>query len=428
MAQRVPHILYVASILPKRSETFVYREVLALRDAGVKVSVASLHMPERELGDPEVDALADEAVVVYGEGVRGKLAVYADAAKRAWIRPVRGLGEVPAGYWMKHVFQSEAGYALAHRVAGRGVTHVHAHFAHTPASVAMACAAALGVPFSFTGHAADLFRDGHALKTKLTRAAFVSCISQWHRGWYRETAPGLALPDAKLPVVRCGVDVRRFVPGGGLPDGATGGASGGAMRVLAVGRLVAKKGFDILLRTVAEMPAGCVTVRLMGDGPEEAALRTLRDELGLGDVVEMTGKASHQEVHAAMQPGVADAFVLPCRVDPAGGDKDGIPVVLMEAMASGLPVLSGDLPAIRELVEPGVTGLLSKPGDADELKVRLLELRDPAVRTRLARAGRERVEDEFAMGPNIQRLLAAFKAAAATALSSGGPGVQGDAA
>ena len=138
------HILYVGAQLPKRSETFVYREVLGLRDRGVAVSIASVHPPEVELGDPRLDALARDAVPVYGRGVGGKLAVAADAIRAAWIRPPRGLFETPPVYWPKYLLQSEAGYALAHRVRDRGITHVHAHMAHVPATVAMACAQALG--------------------------------------------------------------------------------------------------------------------------------------------------------------------------------------------------------------------------------------------------------------------------------------------
>ncbi|MEM1213558.1 MAG: glycosyltransferase family 4 protein [Planctomycetota bacterium] len=412
MSAQPAHILYLASQLPKRSETFVYREVLGLRRLGVRVSTASLYAPDTDLGDPTLDALAAETHVVYGSGIRGKLAVYRDAFRQSLIRPPKGLTEAPPLYWMKHLFQWEAGYALAYRMRQTrlpGVTHVHAHFAHTPATVALACATALGVPFSFTGHAADLFRDGHALRTKLRRAAFVSCISDWHRGWYREAAPDLELPDAKLPVIRCGVDVDAFTPTE-KPH-----AEDAPLRLLAVGRLVPKKGFDVLLHAVAKLheqmqrPVCCV--HLIGDGPESSTLHALRKQLQLQDHVTLAGAASNDAVRAAMAD--ADAFVLPCKIDPNGGDKDGIPVVLMEAMASGLPAVSGDLPAIRELITPNATGLMCKPGDADDLcSVLRRMVEDAELRARLATAGRERVLDEFALTPNLRRIMQAFHAAA----------------
>ncbi|MEM6392449.1 MAG: glycosyltransferase family 4 protein [Planctomycetota bacterium] len=412
MSDAPAHILYLASQLPKRSETFVYREVLGLRKLGVRVSTASLYPPEKDLGNSELDALAAETQVVYGSGLAGKLAVYRDAFRQSLIRLPRGMGEVPPSYWLKHLFQWEAGYALAFRLRDQGlpgVTHVHAHFAHTPATVALACATALGVPFSFTGHAADLFRDGHALRTKLQHAAFVSCISDWHRDWYRTSAPDLDLPDTKLPVIRCGVDVDTFTP----TDKAK--ADNAPLRLLAVGRLVPKKGFDVLLHAVAKlhetMQRPVCSVHLIGDGPESDALNALRKQLHLQDHVTLAGAASNDEVRAAMAD--ADAFVLPCKVDPNGGDKDGIPVVLMEAMASGLPAVSGDLPAIRELIADHETGLMCKPGDADDLCGVLRRLvEDAEGRDRLAAAGRQRVLDEFALTPNLRRLMQAFQAAA----------------
>ncbi|MEM6552983.1 MAG: glycosyltransferase family 4 protein [Planctomycetota bacterium] len=412
MSDHPAHILYLASQLPKRSETFVYREVLGLRKLGVRVSTASLYPPEADLGDPQLDALAAETCVVYGSGIPGKLAVYRDAPRQALARWPKGMGEVPPCYWMKHLFQWEAGYALAYRMrqAGLpGVTHVHAHFAHTPATVALACATALGVPFSFTGHAADLFRDGHALRTKLQHAAFISCISDWHRQWYRDAASDLELADSKLPVIRCGVDIDAFTPT------EKSKANDAPLRLLAVGRLVPKKGFDVLLHAVAKlqetMKRPVCTVHLIGDGPESDALHALRKQLHLQDHVTLAGAASNDDVRSAMAD--ADAFVLPCKIDPNGGDKDGIPVVLMEAMASGLPAVSGDLPAIRELITPNQTGLMCRPGDADDLCRVLRQLaEDPKLRDRLADAGRQHVLDEFALTPNLRRIMQAFQAAA----------------
>lgn len=387
------HILYVGAQLPKRSETFVYREVLGLRDRDVAVSVASVHPPEADLGDPRLEGLARDAVPVYGRGMRGKWAVALDAYRAAWWRPSRGLFETPLTYWPKHLLQTEAGYALAHRVRDRGITHVHAHMAHVPATVAMSCAAALGVPFSFTGHAADLFRDRSALRTKLQQAAFIACISHWHRGFYRSVVPELT--DAQLPVVRCGVDLADFAPV----------APVAAPRLLAVGRLVAKKGFDVLIRSLATLPAD-TTLTLVGDGPEDASLRSLAAELGVDRQITFAGALANDVVRDLM----ADAalFVLPCR-EAADGDRDGIPVVLMEAMARGVCVVSGDLETIRELVADKIGGVMVRPGAVDELSDALTRLlADPAQREQLADAGRARVAEEFSLAVNLDRLQAAF--------------------
>ncbi len=406
MSSAEPHILYLGSILPKRSETFVYREVLGLRERGVQVTPATIHpRPEEDgdLGDPGLDALADEAIQVYGRGRRDKLAVYRDAVRQSFLRRPKGFRELKPSYWPKYQFQWEAGYALAYRVQNHDITHVHAHMAHVPTTVAMACAEALGVPFSFTGHAADLFRDRSALKTKLQRAAFVSCISEWHRGFYRKLVPQLS--DDQLPVIRCGVDMREFTPVD--PAAADGNA------LLAVGRLVPKKGVDVLLRALAKVPG--LRLQLVGDGPEEAKLRALADELGVADRVTFAGAQPNHVVRAMM--GEAGLFVLPCQ-QAADGDRDGIPVVLMEAMARNVCVVSGDLETIRELVADNKTGVMVKPGSVDKLTDVLLRLsRDGAERKGLAAAGRARVAQEFSLSVTLDRLEAAFAAAAVSSRS-----------
>ena len=387
-----PHILYVGAVLPKRSETFVYREVLGLRGRGIDVSIASVNPPEQGLEDPALSALANEHVPVYGRGVGSKVSVLADAVRQSVVRVPRGLFETGPAYWPKYLFQRDAGYALARRVRGMGVTHIHAHMAHVPTTVAMHCAQAMGVPFSFTGHAADLFRDRSALKTKLQRAAFVSCISHWHRAFYNDIVPRT---DADYPVIRCGVDVESFKPGG---DGPRAG-------MLTVGRLVRKKGFDLLVEAIAGCTAGS-RLTLVGDGPERAALQAQVDELGAGDRITLVGAKSNEEVRLLMQK--AEVFVLPCRV-AEDGDRDGIPVVLMEAMASGMAVVSGDLPTIRELVQHDHTGLMCEPGSVESLAAELCRLiADPGMVARLAAAGRQRVVQEFSLSVNIERLCRAF--------------------
>lgn len=389
------HILYIGAELPKRSETFVYREVLGLRARGVRVSIASVRPPQVDQLDDQTLALAHEALPIYGRGVGGLGRVLRDACRQSLWRPARGVFETSLTYWPKYQMQCDAGYALARRVRGMGITHVHAHMAHVPTTIAMHCAEALGVPFSFTGHAADLFRDRSALKSKLKRAAFVSCISHWHRAFYNELVPR---HDCDYPVIRCGVDVDHFKS---TPDASRSG-------LLTVGRLVRKKGFDLLIDAMAK-GATDAKLTLVGDGPERGALQRQIEALGMQGRVELVGARPNSEVQKLMQS--AADFVLPCRV-AEDGDRDGIPVVLMEAMASGLAVISGDLPTIRELVEHEHTGLLVEPGNSAALAQAMIRLaRDPAMAHRLAQAGRQRVIEEFSLSVNIERLCIAFAGA-----------------
>ncbi|MHC5211495.1 MAG: glycosyltransferase family 4 protein [Planctomycetota bacterium] len=394
------HLLYLGAYLPKRSETFVFREVLGLRARGIRVTPASVHLPERDLGDAVLDELAVQAVVVY------RRRMLLDALCGALWRPavaLRGLLDALTApdvrLLRRHrvLAQLMGGLGLAWRLRHEGLTHVHAHMAHVPATVAMYAAAALGIPWSFTGHAADLFRDRQMLPTKLRRAAATVCISRWHRDYYRQWAD---LPDERLPVVRCGVDLDGFRPGSG----------GGGL--LSVGRLTPKKGFDILIRALAVLvgtqgpEAGGPHLTLIGDGPERDRLEQLTDRLGMRERVSFAGAGTEQQVREAMR--LADVFTLPCRIS-ADGDRDGIPVVLMEAMACGVPVVCGDLPTIRELIVDPACGVLVDQEDPEALARelgRLLE--DPSRRAAIGKAGRARVADEFSLDETLDRLIRCF--------------------
>jgi glycosyltransferase involved in cell wall biosynthesis len=396
------HVLYVAAQLPRRSETFVYREVLGLRRRGrVKVSVASVHAPQRDMGEPSVDALAGEAVQVYPPGKWRLLMDAGCALTRAtsWRALVRGAMDatwgrgVPLAKRPKVIVQCLAGLALAWRVRGRGIDHLHAHMAHVPTTIAMYAALALGVTFSFTGHAADLFRDRCLLAAKIRRSRRVICISRWHRRFYRGIA---AVPVDQLPVVRCGVDVDQW--------GQNPIRGGRVARIMAVGRLVPKKGIDVLIRALALLrdrgvDAPCTVV---GDGPERESLDALVRELRLGGRVKLVGAQSNETVRLLMAD--HDVLALPCRTS-GDGDRDGIPVVLMEAMACGLAVVSGDLPTIRELIDDAANGLLVPPDDVASLAFSLERLLlDESLRARLGAAGRETIEAEYSLELNLGRL------------------------
>lgn len=409
-----PALAYLAPRFPERSETFVYREVLALRARGWQVRTLGLHAAP-PASTPELVALARETHAVYGAGA---LRLVVDGATELALHPVRGARTVtmtlrdvvapgePLALLgrLKLLAQAGAGLALARRLRSSegGPMHVHAHFAHATASVAMYAAAQLGVPFSFTGHANDLFQRRALLKRKLQRAAFVACISEWHHDLYQSIE---ADGTDKYRVIRCAVDVGTWAPASAEPR------TGDPLRLLFVGRLVEKKGVDTLIEAVAALrrQGREVRVAIAGDGPMREPAQALAQRLGCADLLQWHGAVDNDEVRRLMAQ--ADVFALPCRTD-ANGDRDGIPVVLMEAMACGLPVVSGDLPAIRELVHDDRTGCLVPGGDAAALATTLEALlRDPARRSRLGAGGRARVRDEFAQDVNIERLDRAFRQA-----------------
>lgn len=399
----MPTIAYIASVLPKQSETFVYREVRALRRRGWDVVCVSLNPPTEPVAD--LEDIARDSVVVYDglnwvgdaliESVLHPIASAIDLMhlKLDAIAPGEPMGLAAR---LKLIPQSVAAGALARRLRGRGVRHIHCHFAHAPTTVGMYAAMQLGIPFSFTGHANDLFQRRALLKRKLERAAFVNCISAWHRDLYAQVCPKNA---ANYHVVRCGVDVDAWSVQ--PPPPATGDEG---LRLLTVCRLVEKKGVDHLLRALGRFAraGGRFTLNVAGDGPQRTALEAIAQAESISDRVRFIGAVDNERVRGLLSE--CDAFALPCR-DDAAGDRDGIPVVLMEAMACGRPVLSGDLPAIRELVVHGQSGWLVDGHSVEAIGEGLATLAgDAALRARLATGGRARVIEEFSLSENVDRI------------------------
>ena len=386
-------IAYVAARLPTLSETFVYRELMGLRSRGRTVVPVTVRKPAGPFADRALNHLAGEAVQVYsGAGVAALLPAFL-TMPGGFLRAVGDAANADldgAKARAKFLFQAWMGLATAWRLRGRGIGHVHAHLANTPATVALYLARGLKARFSFTGHANDLFVHREALKFKLQQADFVSSISRWHQGFYDQIVSGSA-----RPVIRCSVT---------MPDYAAEGAN-----IVSVGRLVPKKGFDLLIRAFARLDRPGIRLRIAGDGPERAALVALAEAEGVADRVDFLGALPHSEALAVIRSGAI--FALPCRTSSTG-DRDGIPVVLMEAMAAGKAVIAGQLETIAELVQDGTSGLLVPPDDPSALTLALRQLiDDPMTGKAMGLAGRRRVDEEFSDEINWDRLEAAIDAA-----------------
>ena len=298
---------------------------------------------------------------------------------------------------------------LAHFVAachwarglrGERVRHIHSQWIHSGGTVGMYGAWLLGASFSFTGHAADLFRDRAALRDKIRRAKFIICISEFHRRFFLEQG---ARPE-QLFIAYCGIDVEQMAPRRGPR------LEGAPFTILSSGRLVEKKGFDRLIDACGALRERgrefqCV---IAGDGPLLESLQQRIERQGLQGVVKMTGKPLKQEdIPAFMHTG--DAYALACVWAP-DGDVDGLPQMLMEAMACGLPAVSTDLVGIPDLIEDGVTGLLVPTEDVEALAGALERLMDDAeLRQRLAAAGRQRVLEVFDIQTSLEPLLRLFR-------------------
>lgn len=399
-----PRVAYLVSQYPKLSHAFIEREIRALRARGAVVRTFSVRStPGSELLSQRDRDEAATTTVLLGSPAQLLLAqaplVAADAG--AWARGLLRALRTGAPTLRSRVWQAfyalEAG-VLVQQMQRSGLRHVHVHLANNGADVAR-LAVPLGAEvyggqwsWSLAMHGPTEFSDvtGYDLAAKVRSASFVACITDYCRSQL------MAIVDpshwAKLGLVRMTVDADRFAVA--HRDTST----DRPLRVIFVGRLVPEKGPNILVEAVSLLPTGSVEVRVVGDGPLREALQQDVDARGLGDAVTLVGPLGQQDLPE--QYAWADVFALP-------SFAEGLPVVIMEAMASGCVVVTTQIAGIPELVENGVTGVLVPPGRADALAEALVDVgADPALRRRLALAGTERVRARYAPEPNSEALAA----------------------
>ncbi|HJZ60586.1 MAG TPA: glycosyltransferase family 4 protein, partial [Miltoncostaeaceae bacterium] len=286
--------------------------------------------------------------------------------------------------------QARAAEAL---LEGRPVRGVHAYFAHEPAAVAREVAHALGVPWGFSTHARDARKVAPA---ELARRAAEAAVIVACNG---DVAGDLRAVGGRVSVVPHGVDLERFAPAPAPPAPP--------LRLLAVGRLVEKKGFRDLIAALAQMRADA-SLTIVGDGPERDALAAAARDAGVADRVRLAGPVGHDRLPAVYAS--SHVVVVPSVVDRSG-DRDGLPNVVLEAMASGRPVLGTRAGAITSAVEDGVTGVVVEPGDAAAMAAALDRLADEGLRARFGAAGHDRVVRDFGLDACARRFVEVLEGA-----------------
>jgi glycosyltransferase involved in cell wall biosynthesis len=396
-------VLYVVSLFPCWSETFIAREIAALVGLGLDVRILSLRHPSEALVQKDAEGLLDRVLYpprTLGATLRtlASLARHPFRHARIALLALR-LARKPLSFlktlvtWWRTLLCEDA-------VREAAPDLLHAHWATYPSTAALILGELLPLPWSFTSHAHDLFVEDQGVGRKLRESALAVTISGFNKRYLSER---WGFPE-KIEVVHCGIPVEAiaFEPWGRSID-----------EVLAVGRLEPIKGFEVLLEACALLRSRGRDVRctLVGDGPLRGRLEELVRERGLSGVVTLTGALAQGGVLGHLRR--AAAFVLPSVVAPNGA-RDGIPVALMEAMAAGAPVVSTRLSGIPELVQDGWSGLLAEPGDASGLAERIEAiLTDPRRAAELARNARSTVEDQFNVATEAQRLRELFLRAAA---------------
>ena len=407
-------VAYVMSRFPKLTETFVLDEMIAVERHGAAVELFPLlrERAERIHAEaipwiPRAHYLPFLSPAIVASNVRmiarsprrylGALAAMLRGTARSWNFLLGGIG----------IFPKVVHAAL--EMERLGVRHVHCHFANHPALAGFLVHRLTGIPFSFTAHGSDLNVDRTMLPQKVREAAFVVTISDTNAKLIEATCGG---PVPNLVVIHVGVDLRRFAPAG--PDRPPAAPSdvrpAASPRIVCIGTLHEVKGQRHLIaaaRLVAERGTAFELV-FVGDGPDRPELERLAAAVPAPGRVVFLGQLTRDRIVEIL--GDATVLVAPS-VPTASGKREGIPVVLIEAMASCVPVVASRLSGIPELVEDRVTGRLAEPGDPAGLAAAIGELlADPTARAVLAAAGRERVEAAFDLDRNADRLVRAFEA------------------
>ncbi len=386
-------IAYLTGEYPRATDTFIQREVAALRQHGLDIRTCSIRRtgPEHLIG-PEQQAEAKRTYYVLEEAAKPLMVLkahrtallhprrYFCGLKLAWRTAPKGL----RGRVFNLIYFMEA-VVLANWMLRCGITHLHNHIAKASCTVAMLASTISGRPYSFTLHGPDIFFEPYhwRLDEKIARASFVACISDF----CRSQAMLFSAPEnwSKLHVIHCGVDPARY----GDPIPHTG------QILLFVGRLAAVKGIFVLFEALKKLDdLHNIQLRVVGDGPERGALEAVaqRDRLP----VVFTGYRSQAEVAGELER--ADAFVLP-------SFAEGLPVVLMEALAAGLPAIASQIAGIPELIQPGLTGVLVPPGNANELALAIRHVLSCTDTARsLGERGRQVVAEHFDSSIEAARL------------------------
>ncbi len=394
-------IAYLTGEYPRVTDTFIQREIAALRQHG-KVDGTTVHTfsvrSPKATGTLSEDQQKEcdhtsyllpvnpfELLLAHWLLLSAAPKRYLQAIALAWGTRQLGL----RGTLYQLIYFLEAGL-LAHRLQQQGITHLHNHFGDSSCTVAMLASALGSFDYSFTLHGPGIFFEPYRwrLDEKISRAKFVSCISYFCRSQTMIFAPWHTWEN--LHIVHCGVDPKQFES----PRLARSSGS----RLVYVGRLAAAKGLPILLQSMAALRLRHEDVRLtvVGDGVDRAELEDRAGSLGLSDRVDFVGYQSPAAVRQYLQS--ADVFVM-------SSFAEGVPVVLMEAMMTGLPVVATQIAGVSELVEDGVNGYLVPPSDVDALTDRIGQLlSDGELRRRLGDLGRQKVSQDFNIHHEAKKL------------------------
>jgi glycosyltransferase involved in cell wall biosynthesis len=397
-------ISYIIGRYPVLTETFIDREIERLRARGVDLRIVAIRRPDPNLS-PSQRELARSVTYLLPVSMLdvAKANIWGLRRPRTYLGTLSWLLTRPHGHAPRRrtALHFLTGVHAAWTLRDRRGVHLHAHFVDRAATVALVAARFLDTTYSATAHAREIYVDPVLLPERFGGAVFAATCTEYNRVHLTR----LLGDEVGSKIVRLyhGLDLAPYAT-----ERAARAADQGPPLLLAVAQLMERKGLRYLIEACQQLVARGRQVRctIVGDGPLRAELENHVARLGIQEVVTLTGPLPHPEVVALVQR--ATAFVLPCIVAD-DGDRDGIPNVILEAMAGAVPVVSTPVSGIPEVVRDGETGLLVPERDAAAIAdavERLLD--DPGLADRLGRAGRDLVRSEFDLDRNVDRLLERF--------------------
>jgi glycosyltransferase involved in cell wall biosynthesis len=374
---------YVLKRYPRYSETFIVNEILAHERAGLSVDIFALRPPNDTHFQDAISRVRASVTYLPCQGVKAADWWHEVDEANRHLPGLFALLDAASGVDAIEVLQAAM---LARECQSRGLTHLHAHFATSATTVARLAARFAGLPYSFTAHAKDIFHDSvcrHDFERKLTDAAAVVTVSDFNFQFLHDTYRGAS---ARVERIYNGLDLDQFSYK--TPDARP-------PRIVAVGRLVEKKGFSDLIEACAILKKRGLrfSCGIVGTGPLQPDLQQQIARLGLDRQVELLGPRPQAEVIRLMQE--ACALVAPCVVGE-DGNRDGLPTVLLEAMALGTPCISTDVTGIPEVIRNDETGIMVPQRDPLSLANAVAKLVSSSkFSVRLASAARQLIESEF---------------------------------
>lgn len=401
-------VAFILKGYPRLSETFIAEEIHGLEQLGLDIHIYSLR-PPREADRHPVHARIRAPVTYLPERLHDDPARLWRALRHAvhqpgFTRALRTwLGDMAHGPSPDRMRRFGQALILV-RECNSEITRLHAHFLHTPASVARYASALSGLPWSCSAHARDIWTIGEREKrVKLEEMDWlVTCTAAGHAH-----LASLSPQPEKVELVYHGLDLDGFPPPSRKRPPRDGKNARDPIQLMSVGRAVEKKGFDRLLEALASLDDSLHWRWVhIGDGVLIEQLKDQARKLGLEDRITWLGACPQAQVIEQYRQ--ADLFVLPCRI-ASDGDRDGLPNVLVEAQSQGLCCVSTQLPAITELIDDGKTGLLVPANDANALAAALARvIADPALRNRLGDAGLTKVQRAFSHHDGLAKLARRF--------------------